>query len=144
MCNGWCYFWVTYHLMEPGDLNDHHWFRQWMVTQPLCDGMHQSDKKQYWCRISFETDVFQLWLDLNWNWCIWITLKIIFANICLVSLRRRNQYVLITTFMWSVQINFDGLTHLPLDKMANSLAEDIFKDIFLNENFEWEFSLRFH
>ena len=26
------------------------------------------------------------------------------------------------------------LTHLPLDKMAASLADDIFKHIFLNEN----------
>ena len=29
---------------------------------------------------------------------------------------------------------FHGLTHLPLDKMAAILADDIFKWIFLNEN----------
>ena len=29
---------------------------------------------------------------------------------------------------------FDMLTHLPLDKMAAILADDIFKCIFLNEN----------
>ena len=32
------------------------------------------------------------------------------------------------------QISNDTLTHLPLDKMAAILADDIFKHIFFNEN----------
>ena len=34
----------------------------------------------------------------------------------------------------SVEHNVNVLTHLPLDKMAVILADDIFKCIFLNEN----------
>ena len=43
------------------------------------------------------------------------------------------------------EINTDGLTHLPLDKMDATFTDDILKHIFLNENIRIsiQFSLRF-
>ena len=47
----------------------------------------------------------------------------------------------LTQFSWNIPAlttdglsDIDNLTHLPLDKMAAILADEIFKCIFLNEN----------
>ena len=39
-----------------------------------------------------------------------------------------------STKCWTFHLGFNMLTHLPLDKMADTIADDIFKHIFLNED----------
>ena len=76
-----------------------------------------------------------------------LTKEFVFCHICMgtdfVYWKKSKQCFKNISYFCPIKISSKGLTHLPLDKMAAILADDLFKRIFLNEK-KHKFLLKFH